>query len=55
MHYNDFDEVVEQKYKPLNQVRFEYPILYRLSRTRIFPRTLSTVSPWLSMNWVSAR
>jgi len=25
MHYNDFDEVVEQKYKPLNQVRLEYP------------------------------
>ncbi|MBN2225844.1 MAG: pyruvate, phosphate dikinase [candidate division Zixibacteria bacterium] len=25
MHYNNFDEVVEQKYKPLSQVRLEYP------------------------------
>ncbi len=25
MHHNNFDEVVEQKYKPINQARFEYP------------------------------
>ncbi|MCX6834789.1 MAG: nucleotidyltransferase domain-containing protein, partial [candidate division Zixibacteria bacterium] len=37
MHYNDFDEVVEQKYKPLNQVRFEYPHIVRTFKTAHFP------------------
>jgi len=37
MHYNDFDEVVEQKYKPLNQVRFEYPHIVQTFKTASFP------------------
>jgi pyruvate,water dikinase len=37
MHYNDFDEVVEQKYKPLNQVRFEYPHIVQTFKTAHFP------------------
>jgi hypothetical protein len=37
MHYNDFDEVVEQKYKPLNQVRFEYPHIVQTFKSAQFP------------------
>jgi pyruvate,water dikinase len=37
MHFNDFDEVVEQKYKPLNQVRFEYPHIVQTFKTALFP------------------
>ena len=37
MHYNDFDEVVEQKYKPLNQVRFEYPHIVQTFKNAHFP------------------
>ncbi len=37
MHYNNFDEVVEQKYKPINQVRFEYPHIVQTFKNGRFP------------------
>jgi len=37
MHYNYFDEVVEQKYKPINQVRFEYPHIVQTFKSARFP------------------
>jgi pyruvate,water dikinase len=37
MHYNDFDEVVEQKYKPINQVQFEYPHIVQTFKAAHFP------------------
>lgn len=37
MHYNNFDEVVEQKYKPINQVRFEYPHIVQTFKNARFP------------------
>ncbi len=37
MHYNDFDEVVEQKYKPINQVQFEYPHVVQTFKSAHFP------------------
>ena len=37
MHYNNFDEVVEQKYKPMNQVRFEYPHIVQTFKNARFP------------------
>jgi pyruvate, water dikinase len=37
MHYNNFDEVVEQKYKPISQVRFEYPHVLQTFTSSRFP------------------
>ncbi|MBU8932679.1 MAG: PEP/pyruvate-binding domain-containing protein [candidate division Zixibacteria bacterium] len=37
MHYNNFDEVVEQKYKPIDQVRFEYPYIVQTFKSARFP------------------
>ncbi len=37
MHYNDFDEVVEQKYKQIDQVRLEYPHVVRSFKNGRFP------------------
>lgn len=37
MHYNNFDDVVEQKYKPVNQVRFEYPHIVQAFKNARFP------------------
>ena len=37
MHYNDFDEVVEQKYKPIHQVQFEYPHIVQTFKSAHFP------------------
>lgn len=37
MHYNDFDAVVEQKYKDLNQVRLEYPHIVQSFKNGRFP------------------
>jgi len=37
MHYNNFAEVVEQKYKDLNQVRFEYPHIVHTFKNSHFP------------------
>ncbi|MFH1755119.1 MAG: PEP/pyruvate-binding domain-containing protein, partial [Candidatus Latescibacterota bacterium] len=37
MHYNDFDEVVEQKYKEINQIRTEYPHVVQSFKSGKFP------------------
>jgi len=37
MHHNNFDEVVEQKYKPINQVRFEFPHIVQTFKNARFP------------------
>ena len=37
MHYNNFDEVVEQKYKDINQVRLEYPHIVHTFKSALFP------------------
>ncbi len=37
MHYNNFDEVVEQKYKEINQVRLEYPHIVQGFKSGHFP------------------
>lgn len=37
MHYNNFYEVIEQKYKPINQVRFEYPHIIQTFKNARFP------------------
>ncbi|MDD5425088.1 MAG: PEP/pyruvate-binding domain-containing protein [candidate division Zixibacteria bacterium] len=36
-HYNDFSEVVEQKYKEINQVRLEYPHIVQTFKSALFP------------------
>jgi pyruvate,water dikinase len=37
MHYNDFDVVVEQKYKEINQIRAEYPHVVQSFKSGRFP------------------
>ncbi|MFH2035417.1 MAG: PEP/pyruvate-binding domain-containing protein [Candidatus Zixiibacteriota bacterium] len=37
MHYNNFEEVVEQKYKEINQVRLEYPHIVETFKRAPFP------------------
>jgi hypothetical protein len=37
MHYNNLDDVMEQKYKSLEQVRMEYPHIVQTFRTALFP------------------
>ena len=37
MRYNNFDEVVEQKYKDIDQVRLEYPYIVRTFKNSHFP------------------
>jgi predicted nucleotidyltransferase len=37
MHYNNFDEIVEQKYKDINQVRMEYPHIVQALKNAYFP------------------
>jgi len=37
MHYNNFDEIVEQKYKDINQIRFEYPHIVLTFKNSHFP------------------
>jgi pyruvate, water dikinase len=37
MHYNNFEEVVEQKYKEINQVRLEYPHVVETFKRSTFP------------------
>jgi len=37
MHYNNLDESVEQKYKPIDQVRFEYPHIIHSFKNSQFP------------------
>lgn len=40
MHYNNFDEVVEQKYKEINQVRLEYPHVVQSFKGARFPEDI---------------
>lgn len=40
MHYNDLDDVVEQKYKEINQVRQEYPHIVQLFKRAEFPEDI---------------
>ncbi|GAB4316218.1 MAG: hypothetical protein Kow0074_04170 [Candidatus Zixiibacteriota bacterium] len=37
MHFNDLDDVVEQKYKPIEQVRQEYPHIVQMFKRSHFP------------------
>jgi len=37
MHYNNMDDVVEQKYKEINQVRLEYPHIVQTFKSARFP------------------
>jgi len=37
MHHNNFEEVVEQKYKEINQVRLEYPHIVETFKRAVFP------------------
>ena len=37
MHYNDLDDIVEQKYKDIEQVRQEYPHIVQLFKQSPFP------------------
>ena len=41
MHFNNFDEVVEQKYKPISQVRFEYPHIVQTFKNGRFPAEIA--------------
>jgi hypothetical protein len=40
MHYNNFDEVVEQKYKEYDRVRLEYPYIVQTFKNSSFPPEL---------------
>ncbi len=40
MHYNNFEEVVEQKYKEIDQVRQEYPHIVRSFKNARFPEDI---------------
>ena len=44
--YNNLDEIVEQKYKDINQVRLEYPHVVQLFKNCRFP---ADIVQWLSM------
>jgi len=37
MHFNNFAEVVEQKYKNINQIRMEYPHIIHTFKNSYFP------------------
>jgi len=37
IHYNNLDDVIEQKYKKINQVRQEYPRIVQMFRRALFP------------------
>lgn len=41
MHYNNLDEIVEQKYKEISQVRFEYPYIVHTCKNSRFPPELT--------------
>ncbi len=42
IHYNNFDEVIEQKYKPLKQIALEYPYLVQSFKSVPFPPDIIT-------------
>ncbi|MBM4158742.1 MAG: pyruvate, phosphate dikinase [Ignavibacteria bacterium] len=37
LHYNNLEDVIEQKYKDLNQIRQEYPYIVQVFKNSIFP------------------
>ncbi len=41
MHHNNFEEVVEQKYKEINQVRLEYPHIVETFKRARFPADIT--------------
>ncbi len=41
MHYNNLDEIVEQKYKEISQIRFEYPYIVHTCKNSRFPPELT--------------
>ncbi len=41
MHHNDFEEVVEQKYKEINQIRLEYPHIVETFKRARFPADIA--------------
>jgi pyruvate,water dikinase len=41
IHYNNMDEVVEQKYKDIQRVRLEYPHVLEMFRQAIFPADIA--------------
>lgn len=40
LHYNDFNEMIEQKYKDIDQVRLEYPHIEQLLKSGRFPNDI---------------
>ncbi len=40
MHYNNLDEIVEQKYKEINQVRLEYPHIIQMFKDGLYPESI---------------
>lgn len=41
MHYNNLEEVIEQKYKDIDQVRLEYPYIIQVFKNSQFPPDLA--------------
>jgi len=41
MHYNNFDDIFEQKYKQKNQLKLEYPYIVHLFKNGHFPEDIS--------------
>ncbi len=41
MHYNNFDDIYEQKYKQSNQIKLEYPYIVHLFKNSQFPEDIS--------------
>ncbi|MFH2049947.1 MAG: PEP/pyruvate-binding domain-containing protein [bacterium] len=41
MHYNNFDDIFEQKYKQSNQIKLEYPYIIHLFKKGHFPEDIS--------------
>jgi hypothetical protein len=37
MHYNNFDDIIEQKYKDREQIRYEYPFIVQTLKSSPFP------------------
>ena len=40
MHYNNFDDILEQKYKRSNQIKLEYPYIVHLFKNGQFPEDI---------------
>ena len=46
LSHNNLNEVVEQKYKDINQVRLEYPHIVQTFKNSRFPTDMSRGCPW---------